>query len=62
MIGIEEGESQLKDPKNIFNKITEEKFPNLKREMPINVQQATELQIDWTKTHTHTHTITPHAT
>jgi hypothetical protein len=25
---------------NIFNKITEEKFPNLKKEMPIKVQKA----------------------
>jgi hypothetical protein len=37
IIGIEESEdSQLKGPVNIFNKIIEESFPNLKKEMPVN--------------------------
>jgi chromosome segregation ATPase len=41
IIGIEESEdSQLKGPVNIFNKITEENFPNLKKEMPMNIQEA----------------------
>ena len=41
IIGIEETEySQLKGPVNIFNKIIEENFPNLKKEMPINIQEA----------------------
>jgi hypothetical protein len=31
---------QLKGPVNIFNKIIEEKFPNLKKEMPKNIQEA----------------------
>jgi hypothetical protein len=32
IIGIEDSEdSQLKGPVNIFNKITEENFPNLKK-------------------------------
>jgi hypothetical protein len=31
---------QLKGPANIFNKIIEENFPNLKKEMPINIQEA----------------------
>jgi len=40
IIGIEESEdSQLKGPVNIFNKIIEENFPNLKQEMPINIQE-----------------------
>jgi hypothetical protein len=40
IIGIEESEDpQLKGPVNIFNKIKEEKFPNLK-EMPMNIQEA----------------------
>jgi hypothetical protein len=40
-IGIEQSEdSQLKGPVNIFNKITEENFPNLKKEMPMNIQEA----------------------
>jgi hypothetical protein len=30
----------LKAPENIFNKIIEENFPNLKKEMSINVQEA----------------------
>ena len=38
---IKEGEdSKLKSPENIFNKITEENSPNLKKEIPINVQDA----------------------
>jgi len=41
IIGIEESEdSHLKGPKNIFNKIIEQNFPNLKKEMPINIQEA----------------------
>jgi len=41
IIGIEESEdSQLKGPVNIFNKIIEENFPNLKKEMLINIQEA----------------------
>jgi hypothetical protein len=41
IIGIGESEdSQLKGPVNIFNKIIEENFPNLKKEMPINIQEA----------------------
>jgi hypothetical protein len=34
---------------NIFNKIIEENFPNLKKEMPMNIKKPTELQIDWTR-------------
>ena len=40
---------QLKGPANIFNKIIEENFPNLKKEMPMNYKKLTELQIDWTR-------------
>lgn len=38
---IEEGEdSHLKGPKHIFNKVIVEKFPNLKKLIPIKVQEA----------------------
>jgi hypothetical protein len=41
IISIEESEdSHLKGPVNIFNKIIEENFLNLKKEMPINIQEA----------------------
>jgi chromosome segregation ATPase len=41
LIGIEESEdSQIKGPVKIFNKIVEENFPNLKKEMPMNIQEA----------------------
>jgi hypothetical protein len=41
IIGIEESEdSQVKGPVNIFNKIIEENFPNLKKEMPMNIQRC----------------------
>ena len=47
IITIKESEdSQLKGPVSIFTKIIEENFPNLKKEMPTNIQEATELQID----------------
>jgi hypothetical protein len=35
---VDEGkDSQLKDPENIFNKIREENFPDLKKEIPMNL-------------------------
>ena len=38
IIGIEESkDSQLNVPVNIFNKIIEENFPNLKKEMTMNI-------------------------
>jgi hypothetical protein len=41
IIGIDEMEDfQLKRPLNIFNKIKEETFPNLKKEMSMNKQDA----------------------
>jgi hypothetical protein len=41
IIGVDENEDfQLKGPANIFNKIIEENFPNLKKEMPMNTQEA----------------------
>ena len=41
IIAIEESEdTQLKGPVNIFNKFIEENFPNLKKEMPMNIQEA----------------------
>ena len=47
IIGVDENEDfQLKGPANIFNKIIEENFPNLKKEMSMNIK---ELQIDWTR-------------
>ena len=38
--GKEKEDFQLKGPVNVFNKIIEENFTNLKREMPINIQEA----------------------
>jgi septal ring factor EnvC (AmiA/AmiB activator) len=41
IIDIDEKEDfQLKGPVNIFNKIIEENYPNLKKEMPMNIQEA----------------------
>jgi hypothetical protein len=41
IIDIEESEdSQIKGPVNIFNKIREKNFPNLKKEMSVNIQEA----------------------
>ena len=39
--GVDKNEDfQFKGPVNIFNKIIEENFPNLKKEMPMNIQEA----------------------
>ena len=41
IIGIEESKDfQLKGPVNVFNKIIEENFPNPKKDMPMNIQEA----------------------
>lgn len=40
IIGIEEEDSKLKGPENTSNKIKEENFPNLKKEIPIRVQEG----------------------
>ena len=41
IIGIDENEDfHLKGPVNIFEKIIEENFPNLKKEMTMNKQEA----------------------
>jgi hypothetical protein len=41
IIGVDENEDfQLKGPANIFNKIIEGNFPSLKKEMPMNKQEA----------------------
>ena len=41
IIGVDENEDfQLKWPVNILNKVVEENFLNLKKEMPINIQEA----------------------
>jgi hypothetical protein len=39
----------MQGPGNIFNKTIEENFPNLKKEMIINIQESKECQIDWTR-------------
>ena len=40
-ISVEEGEElKLKGPENIFNKIIEENFPNLKKDIPMKAQEA----------------------
>ena len=41
IIGVDENEDfQLKGPVNILNRIIEENFPNLKKEMTMNKQEA----------------------
>jgi hypothetical protein len=41
IIGVDENEDfQLKGPANIINKMIEENFPNLKKEMPMNIQEG----------------------
>ena len=41
IIGVDEnGDFQIIGPANIFNKIIKENFPNLNKEMPMNIQEA----------------------
>jgi hypothetical protein len=41
IIGIDGNEDfQLEGPVSILNKILEENFPNLKKKMPMNIQEA----------------------
>ena len=41
IIGADENEDfQIKGPANIFNKIIDKNFSNLKKEMPMNIQEA----------------------
>jgi hypothetical protein len=41
IIGVDEKEDfQFKGPENIFNKIIEENFPNLKKDMTMNIKEA----------------------
>jgi hypothetical protein len=41
IIGMDDKEDfQLKGPTNIFNKIIKENFPNLKKEMPMNIEKV----------------------
>lgn len=41
IVGIEKGsEFYAKETRNIFNKIIEEKFPVMKKEMPINILKS----------------------
>ena len=41
IIGVDENEDfQLKGLANIFNTIIEDNFPNLKKEMPMNIKEA----------------------
>ena len=40
IICIESEEVQLKGTKNIFNKIIEKNFPNLKKDMTMKIQEA----------------------
>jgi hypothetical protein len=39
--------SQLKGPENVFNKIMEENFPNLTKEMYIKIQEAYRTPNKW---------------
>jgi hypothetical protein len=50
IIGIEgEEEAQVKGTENIFNKIIEENFPILTKEIPIKYRKHTEHQIERTR-------------
>ena len=49
IIGVEEETTQVEGTENIFNKIVEGNFPNLKKELHIKVQEAgrTSNKLNW---------------
>jgi hypothetical protein len=50
IIGVDENEDfQLKGPAYIFKKNVGENFPNLKKEIPMNIKEAYRTKIDWTR-------------
>ena len=53
IIGVEGEQLRIKGPENIFNKIIEENFPNLKNDIPMKVQEAyrTPNRLDQKKNH-----------
>ena len=53
-------ESQLHGPENIFSKHIEENFPNLKKEMPTNLQEAYRTPIRLYKKRKFSHNIVKH--
>jgi hypothetical protein len=58
IIGIEEKEvSQLKGPENVFNKIIEENFPSLKKDMTIKKQEAFRTPNKWDQKRKYSHHI-----
>ena len=60
----ENGDSQLKGPKNVFNKIIEENFPNLKKEVAMKIQEAHRTPKKWVQERKSSHHIiikTPNA-
>ena len=60
---VEEGvELQLKGTENIFNKIIEENFPNLQKDIPMKVQEAyrTANRLDQKQTNKQTKTSCSH--
>ena len=65
IIGIEESKDFLiKVPEKIFNKIAEENFPNLKKEIPMDIQEAYRIpnRLDQKRNSSHNITVkTPNA-
>ena len=58
IIGIEENEeSQFKGPENVFNKIIEENFPSLKKDMTIKKQEAFRTPNKWDQKRKYSHHI-----
>jgi hypothetical protein len=53
----ENGDSQLKGPKNVFNKIIEENFPNLKKEVAMKIQEAHRTPKKWVQKRKSSHHI-----
>ena len=51
-----EGEEEEQEIENLFEKIMKENFPNLEKEIDMQVQNAQQSQRSWIQKETHQHT------
>ena len=53
IIGVPEGEEEQQEIENLFEKIMKENFPNLVKEIDIQIQEAQRVYTSWTQRRPH---------
>ena len=53
IIGVPEGEEEEQEIENLFEKIMKENFPNVAKELDMQVRMCRESQRSWTQEETH---------